>query len=455
MAIAFSASAAASRSEALTARYERIRNASVALASRLAPEDQVVQTIPEVSPTKWHLAHVTWFFERFCLKEHKPGYRAVDDRYDYLFNSYYYTVGEMYRRPQRGLLSRPTVAEILEFRNRVDEAMLALIAEREGDAAFEALVELGLNHEQQHQELLLTDIKHVFLSNPLGPAYDELPAPPAAEAAPLEFVPRGGGLLEIGSRGGGFCFDNETPRHQELVRDHALGHRLVTNAEYRRFIEARGYTEPALWLSDGWSTIREERWNRPLCWSEDLEQEFTLGGWRPIDPDAPVCHVSFYEADAFARWAGARLPTEAEWELAAAEAESGGALDAPETTVGLAESQTSGRIAEPETRSAVAAGANLLDAGYLHPIASGERGAVAQLFGDVWEWTASPYAPYPGFRPLGGSLGEYNGKFMCNQMVVRGGSCATWAEHIRATYRSFFYPRDRWQFLGFRLAKDS
>ncbi|HEX7079844.1 MAG TPA: ergothioneine biosynthesis protein EgtB [Gammaproteobacteria bacterium] len=440
MVIAPSAPAAALESEALAERYQRVRSASIALASPLAPEDQVIQTIPEVSPTKWHLAHTTWFFERFCLVEHAPGYARVDERYEYLFNSYYYTVGEMYRRPRRGLLSRPTVAEIHDYRARVDDAMSDLIARREDDAAFRFLVELGLHHEQQHQELLLTDIKHVFFSNPLGPAYTLLPERPKAEAEALRFVPRSGGLREIGSRGDTFCFDNETPRHAVLVRDHALGHRLVTNAEYREFIEQGGYSQPALWLSDGWATIREEGWSRPLCWSEDLEQEFTLGGWRPIDPHAPVCHVSYYEADAFARWAGARLPTEAEWELAAA--------------------------------SQPVAG-NLLDTGLLRPTsippaAGGTRGGAAaprppdeapqsplvQLYGDVWEWTASPYGPYPGFKPLAGSLGEYNGKFMANQMVVRGGSCATWAEHVRATYRSFFYPRDRWQFLGFRLAKD-
>lgn len=427
MAIAPPPQAAALEPEALAARYQRVRDASLALAEPLAPEDQVVQTIPEVSPTKWHLAHVTWFFERFCLLEHVPGYAPVDERYHYLFNSYYYTVGEMYRRPQRGLLSRPTVAEIRDYRARVDDAMRRLIAERGDDPSLAFLVELGLNHEQQHQELLLTDIKHVFFSNPLGPAYADLPES-RSEATDLAFVRRPGGLLEIGATGDAFCFDNETPRHQVLVHDHALANRLVTNAEYREFIDDGGYRRPELWLSDGWALIRAEGWERPLCWSEDLDREFTLGGWRPIDPHAPVCHVSYYEAEAFARWVGARLPTEAEWELAAA-------------------------------RQPVAG--NLLDQGRLHPAACSSSPAsepaapLHQLYGDVWEWTATPYGPYPGFEPLAGSLGEYNGKFMCNQMVVRGGSCATWAEHIRATYRSFFYPRDRWQFLGFRLAKDA
>jgi ergothioneine biosynthesis protein EgtB len=407
-------------------RFTRIRQATVRLTETLAPEDQVVQTMPEVSPTKWHLAHVTWFFERFCLLEHAPGYEPADERYLHLFNSYYYTVGEMYARPHRGLLSRPTVGEILSYRARVDDAMQALIARRADDPAFAFLVALGLHHEQQHQELLLTDIKHVFFTNPLGPAYRELPPAPPTAGGPLTFVARSGGEFHIGAAGDAFCFDNETPRHRVLVENHALSNRLVTNAEYRRFMDEGGYRNPALWLADGWAKIREAAWSRPLCWSDDATREFTLGGWREIDPNGPVCHVSYYEADAFARWAGARLPTEAEWELAAAETGVGG---------------------------------NLLDGGLLHPVAyGGERTPdkpIGQLYGDVWEWCASSYAPYPGFEPLAGSLGEYNGKFMCNQMVVRGGSCATWSEHIRATYRSFFYPHDRWQFLGIRLAKDS
>jgi ergothioneine biosynthesis protein EgtB len=411
--------------EPLGARYDCIRRASLALAAPLTPEDQVVQVMPETSPTKWHLAHVTWFFERFCLAEHVPGYEPVDPRYDHLFNSYYYTVGEMHARPQRGLLSRPTVAEIRTYRERVDEAMQRLIEQRADDRAFRDLVTLGLHHEQQHQELLLTDIKQVFFANPLAPAYEALQTPPSPPPMPLDFVRRPGGEFEIGATGKDFCFDNETPRHRVLVEDHALGSRLITNSEYREFIDAGGYREPKLWLADGWAKLREPGgFTRPLCWSVDVSREFTLAGWRELDPHAPVCHVSFYEADAFARWAGARLPTEAEWELAAYETPVRG---------------------------------NLLDAGYLQPIAAAAearaRHPIQQLFGDVWEWCASPYAPYPGFKPLAGSLGEYNGKFMCNQLIVRGGSCVTAAEHIRATYRSFFYPQDRWQFLGFRLAK--
>lgn len=444
-------------SEPLAAYYERVRSTTLALAAPLTAEDQVVQTIPEVSPTKWHLAHVTWFFEHFCLLAHDAAYRQFDERYHHLFNSYYYTVGEMHRRARRGVLSRPTVIEIHKYREHVDAAMLALIARRAGDPDFDFLVTLGLNHEQQHQELLLTDIKHVLFVNPLGPAYRPAATPqplhesehdcsvreasaglaaathPSVSPAepvpgltgPLRFVEFEGGQFEIGAEGDGFCFDNETPRHRVLVRDHAIANRLVTNGEFRAFIDDGAYDDPAIWLSDGWAKIREEGWNRPLCSSEDMTREFTLNGWRELDSRSPVCHVSYYEADAFARWAGARLPTEAEWELAAHDSDVDG---------------------------------NLLDSGHLHPAAApGSRpGAheMGQLWGDVWEWTSSSYDAYPGFVPLAGSLGEYNGKFMCNQMVVRGGSCATSRDHIRASYRSFFYPHDRWQFLGFRLARD-
>jgi ergothioneine biosynthesis protein EgtB len=411
----------------LAKAYERVRRATVALAAPLEPEDQVVQPIVEASPTKWHLAHVTWFFERFCLREHVRDYRPIDDLYDRLFNSYYYTVGEMHARHARGLLTRPTVAEIHAYRAHVDEAMQRLIAARDGDPSFASLVTLGLHHEQQHQELLLTDIKQVFFANPLGTAYRELPAPPKQRATQLNLIGRSGGTFDIGASGDdGFAFDNETPRHRVLVEEHALGSRLITNDEFRQFIDAGGYREPSLWLADGWAKIREAQWNRPLCWSEGLTREFTLGGWREMDANAPVCHVSYYEADAFARWAGARLPTEAEWELAAAD---------------------------------VPVGGNTLDAGHFHAAALTREPRsptpIKQLWGDVWEWCSSSYAPYPGFQPLAGSLGEYNGKFMCNQLVVRGGSCATWAEHLRPSYRSFFYPHDRWQFLGFRLAKSA
>jgi ergothioneine biosynthesis protein EgtB len=405
--------------DSLSARYSRVRAVSLALAEPLAPEDTVVQSMPDVSPTKWHLAHVTWFFERFVLEPFATGYMRFSEDYDYLFNSYYYTAGQMHARPRRGLLSRPTLAEVLAYRTHVDEQMQRLLEERAGDAELEAVVTLGLNHEQQHQELLLTDIKHVLAQNPLLPAYD--PALPVAPSRPVPgyaFEKGVSGIHPIGAASDGFCFDNETPRHDALLHEHRIGTRLVTNGEFREFVTSGGYAESTLWLSDGWATVNQEGWHRPLYWSEDLAGEFTLGGFRDIDAAAPVTHVSFYEADAFARWAGARLPTEFEWETAAA-----------------------GRPVE----------GNLLQSGLLHPAAGGDA---AQFFGDVWEWTSSPYAPYPGFVPLEGSLGEYNGKFMCNQVTARGASCVTSQDHARATYRNFFYPQQRWQFFGIRLAKD-
>ena len=405
--------------DSLSANYARVRAQSLALIETLAPEDTVVQSMPDVSPTKWHLAHVTWFFERFVLEPFATGYMRFSEDYDYLFNSYYYTAGQMHARPRRGLLSRPTLAEVFAYRSHVDEQMQRLLEERAGDAELEAVITLGLNHEQQHQELLLTDIKHVLAQNPLLPAYD--PALPVAPSRPVPgyaFENGLSGIHPVGATGDSFCFDNETPRHDTLLHEHRIGTRLVTNGEFREFVTGGGYADSTLWLSDGWTTVNQESWNRPLYWSEDLASEFTLGGQRDIDNDAPVTHISFYEADAFARWAGARLPTEFEWETAAA-----------------------GRPVE----------GNLLQSGLLHPAAGGDA---AQFFGDVWEWTSSPYAPYPGFVPLEGSLGEYNGKFMCNQVTARGASCVTSRDHVRATYRNFFYPQQRWQFFGIRLAKD-
>jgi ergothioneine biosynthesis protein EgtB len=402
-------------------RYWQVRVQSLRLAHPLTAEDCAAQSMPDASPAKWHLAHTTWFFERFVLRPHVPGYRVFEPLYDYLFNSYYDAVGERHPRPERGLLTRPPLAAIIDYRAHVDEHMQGLLAD--GDAPT-AVVELGLNHEQQHQELMLTDLKHLFSRNPLEPAYRHYPGPVAGKAgerARPGWSPREGGLHEIGADAGpGFCFDNETPRHRVWVDPYRLAHRPVTNGEFREFVSDGGYDQPLLWLSEGWATARREGWRRPLYWSEALDTEFTLSGRRELDPDAPVCHVSYYEADAFARWAGARLPTEAEWELAAAD----------QPVVG-----------------------NLLDAGTLHPEPSGEHGTLAQLFGDVWEWTASPYAPYPGFATLEGALGEYNGKFMCNQMVLRGGSCATPGGHVRASYRNFFPPQARWQFSGLRLAR--
>jgi ergothioneine biosynthesis protein EgtB len=403
--------------ESLRERYERVRATSLALVTDLRPEDTVIQSMPDVSPTKWHLAHVTWFFERFVLEP--CGVPRFDEDYHYLFNSYYNSVGEMHPRPQRGQISRPTLAEVFDYRAHVDEQMARVIDGGRVDDVIRDVLILGLHHEQQHQELLLTDIKHVLSSNSLRPAArSDLNTTSGATTSAQSFTNGSSGIVRIGHEGDGFCFDNELPRHDALLHAHAIGDRLVTNAEYREFIRSGAYDEPAHWLSDGWTTIRQRNWNRPLYWDEALETEFTLGGQREIDDNAPVTHVSYYEADAFARWAGHRLPTEFEWEHAARD----------ETLRG-----------------------NLLGNNAWHPLAAGGN---RQLIGDVWEWTSSAYAPFPGFKPLAGSLGEYNGKFMCNQMTVRGGSCVTADDHIRCTYRSFFYPDARWQFLGFRLAKD-
>ena len=405
----------------LNATFQSVRTRTTALCDHLEPEDYVIQSMPDVSPVKWHLAHTTWFFEQFILVPFLDGYQCFDEGYHYLFNSYYYTAGSMHPRPQRGLLSRPLVREILQYREHVDEAMGRLLEAGPEDPEISDRLALGINHEQQHQELLLTDIKHVFSCNPaLPPVNPELPCPAPHAPTELLFLDRPGGMFDIGANMEGFCFDNETPRHQALLQDHSIGSRLVTNGEYLEFIRDKAYENPALWLSDGWSAINQHGWNRPLYWSQDLASEFTLGGLRELDRNAPVAHVSYYEADAFARWSGCRLPTEFEWEIAA-------------------------------SRQAVAG--NLLETGFWQPAAADE--ANSQLYGDAWEWTSSPYSPYPGFKPLAGSLGEYNGKFMCNQLTVRGGSCVTASSHIRASYRSFFYPDARWQFLGFRLAKDS
>ncbi len=376
--------------------------------------------MPDVSPTKWHLAHTSWFFEHFVLEPFSPEYRAFNKRFHFLFNSYYFTAGQMHPRPQRGLLSRPLVSEILQYRDHVDEAIIRLVQSDGENGEISNRVTLGLHHEQQHQELLLTDIKHVFSLHPDKPAVNpELVVPSSAPPAEYRFTAHAGGISEIGVESGDFYFDNETPRHRVITREHAIGSRLVTNGEYREFILDGAYENHEPWLSDGWAANKEHGWNKPLYWSDDLASEFTLGGLRDLDLNAAVTHVSYYEADAYSRWAGYRLPTEAEWELAA--------------------------------RDQPVAG-NLMDSEIWHPQAA--QGDATQFFGDTWEWTASSYAPYPGFVPLSGSLGEYNGKFMCNQMTVRGGSCVTANGHIRSTYRSFFYPDARWQFLGIRLAKD-
>ena len=409
---------AAVPADSLAAQYARIRNATVALCQHLEPEDYVVQSMSDVSPTKWHLAHVTWFFERFVLKKYSKTYDWFNEDFDYTLNSYFYTIGGMYPRPDRGLLARPTVKEVIAYRDHVDTAMLDLIAGKAGDAEFDFLVEVGLSHEQQHQELMLTDIKHVFSVNPAWPAVNPaLAPPPDQQSPPHEFRNGPSGIQEIGHRDNSYCFDNELPRHPELIAEHQIGSRLINNGEYLDFIRDDAYSDPKLWHSDGWATINREGWTRPLYWAEGLDAEFTLGGKRELDMQAPVAHVSYYEAYAYAKWAGARLPTEAEWELAA---------DGEDVSGNFSESN------------------------YWHPVAA----SGSQLFGDLWEWTSSAYLPYPGFVPLPGALGESNGKFMSGQMTVRGGSCVTAADHMRASVRSFFYPHQRWQFLGIRLAKD-
>jgi ergothioneine biosynthesis protein EgtB len=404
----------------MTARFLQVRQRTLELCAGLSAEDLQLQSMPDASPGKWHLAHTSWFFEQFVLGRN-PAYRPRDPAWHYLFNSYYQSVGPMHARPQRGLLSRPSLDEVRDYRCRIDDAVAALL-DRGDDAELPGLVELGLQHEQQHQELLLTDIKHALWCNPLQPAYRApIAAATEANAMPLHFVAGREGIVEIGHRGEGFAFDNETPRHRALLQPHALANRLVTNAEYLAFVREGGYREPGLWLSDGWATLQREGWQHPLYWQDDLASEFTVAGVRALDPHEPVCHLSFYEAEAFARWAGARLPTEAEWESAA---------------------------------QGVAIDGNLQDTQRFQPRAAGAGSGLQQLYGDVWEWTASPYVGYPGFRPLPGSLGEYNGKFMCGQWVLRGGSCATPRDHIRATYRNFFPPQARWQFAGLRLGQD-
>jgi len=409
----------------LAADYRAVRELSRTLCAPLCTEDYCIQTMADVSPPKWHLAHTSWFFEQFVLLPYQPGYRVFHPRYDYLFNSYYVTHGTPYPRPQRGLLSRPTVDEIYRYRDHVDAAMAALLAQvpaAHEDDVF-GRTRLGLNHEQQHQELLLTDIKHIFAHNPLRPAYAEPGADVAAAARPVQWLQFAGGIAEIGYAGSDFAYDNETPRHRVYLNDFALASRPVSNGEYVAFMADGGYRRPEFWLSDGWAAVKGNAWQAPLYWEQQDGSwwHMTLAGMQPVDEAAPVCHVSLYEAAAYAAWAGARLPTEAEWERCAQD---------------------------------VAIEGNLLESGHLRPVASDTAASPRQLFGDVWEWTASAYGPYPGFRPLAGSLGEYNGKFMSSQMILRGGSCVTSRSHIRASYRNFFYPGDRWQFSGIRLAAD-
>jgi ergothioneine biosynthesis protein EgtB len=413
----------------LARRYAETRQRTEALAEPLSAEDQTVQSMPDVSPTKWHRAHTSWFFETFLLTPYLKGYRAFDPAYAYLFNSYYEAVGARHPRPQRGFISRPGIAEIVRYRAHVDRAMTELIATLDPVAWAEAapLIELGINHEEQHQELILMDIKHVLSLNPLQPAYVAPVATPPGTVTAAGWVSFAGGLRQLGHGGDGFAFDNERPRHKVWLEPFRLATRLATCGDYLAFIADDGYRRAEFWLSDGWALVQQEGWSAPLYWRDegaDGWSVFTLSGRRAVDPAEPVSHVSFYEADAFARWSGKRLPTEAEWEVAAVEA-------AP-----------------------LPAG-NLMDRGLYHPQPAQNGEGLQQMIGDAWEWTASPYMPYPGFHPLAGAVGEYNGKFMSNQMVLRGGAAVTPPGHVRATYRNFFPPAARWPFGGIRLAEDA
>jgi ergothioneine biosynthesis protein EgtB len=400
-------------------RYHQVRRATLELTKPFSAEDQMLQSMPDCSPAKWHLAHTTWFFETFILRDFVPDYKPFDPRFKQLFNSYYKQVGSHPYRGSRGLMSRPNLSEIHAYREHVDDAILRCL-EGNDDERTAALVELGLNHEQQHQELIVTDMKHALWSMPLRPEAVKQPYA-VSSSAPLQWVNFDGGICEIGFEGSGFAFDNESPRHSVLLQPFRLASRLVTNGEYIEFMDDDGYHRPELWLSDGWDGACAQHWNSPLYWEQrdGIWFEFTFDGMRELDPAAPVCHVSYYEADAFARWSNARLAREEEWEVASALSQSKGTFQ---------------------------------ESGKLHPQAAAGPG-LQQMFGDAWEWTGSAYLAYPGFKPAAGAIGEYNGKFMCNQFVLRGGSCATPESHIRATYRNFFPPHARWQFMGIRLAK--
>lgn len=416
----------------LLARYRRIRGETEQLVDPLSAEDMQLQSMPDASPAKWHLAHTSWFFETFLLRPSLAGYRAFDPGFHQLFNSYYNSLGTPFSRPQRGLLSRPDLETVFAYRRSVDRHIAQLLSECPLPPEIQALITLGLNHEQQHQELLLTDIKHAFSINPISPAYLENPGddpdePRDTGAAALRWMDIPGGIHSIGSDADHFCFDNETPAHQQLLQPFQIASRLVTNGEYREFIDDGGYRTPRLWLSDGWAEINQRSAIHPAYWREREGRwyQFALHGLEPIVDSEPVCHLSYYEADAYATWAGKRLPTEFEWEVAAC------LLRTPDQL----------------------AGANLLEKRLFRPETAGARHF--QFLGDLWEWTSSAYLPYPGFRASADAVGEYNGKFMCNQKVLRGGSCVTPADHIRISYRNFFFPHQFWQFTGIRLAGDA
>ena len=426
--------------EELRARYRRVRNLTEALAAPLRPEDQVIQSMADVSPTKWHRGHTTWFFETFLLEPTLAGYEVFDTDFRYLFNSYYEAVGPRHPRSQRGLLSRPTVEEVARYRAHVDAAMDKLIDRCDADAwpAFADLAVLGFHHEQQHQELLLMDIKHVLFNNPVDSVHVEAPLASVASARPMRMLDFTGGLVEIGHDAehpeSDFAFDNESPRHRVYLEPFRIADRLVTAGEWLEFMADGGYAKPELWLSDGWYAVQEHGWDSPLYWRDDGPDGwslFTLNGWRPVAPSEPVVHVSHYEADAFARWRGARLPTEFEWEHAV------------ESVPAHAQFERAGLLDSAPSRAR------------LHPASAPDAGEFAQAFGDVWQWTASAYLPYPRFAPAAGAVGEYNGKFMSGQMVLRGGACITPASHVRVTYRNFFPPGGRWLFGGVRLAADA
>jgi ergothioneine biosynthesis protein EgtB len=398
-------------------RYVSVRSATEEIARPLTAEDQTIQSMPDASPTKWHRAHTTWFFETFVLAPNVPGYRPYADRYGYLFNSYYEAVGPRHARPARGMITRPGIAEIADYRAYVDDAVLRLLGDDRPNVV--SLIELGLHHEQQHQELILTDIKHAFSLNPIRPTYVDAPAKSGRGTPPANWLAFEGGIYSIGHSGSGFAFDNEGPAHDELVRPFRIMDRPISVGEYLTFIADGGYKRPEFWLSDGWATAQAAQWDAPAYWERDGDawSAYTLHGTRALGSDEPACHVSLYEAAAYAAWAGKRLPSEFEWEVAA----------------------QSGDVA-----------AKSPDAARAHPAP-----VVAGFVQDVWEWTASPYHPYPGYRQAAGAIGEYNGKFMVNQMVLRGRSCATPPGHERPTYRNFFPPPARWQFSGFRLAEDA
>ena len=407
----------------LSARYRDVRRQSLLLAEPLTDEDCGAQSMPDASPIKWHLAHTTWFFETFILERMEAGFQPFHPAFRVLFNSYYNGIGEKHPRAQRGLLTRPAMAQVRAYRDDVD-ARVARLLVGELDAGqrgqLETLIALGLEHEQQHQELMLTDVKHLLAQSALLPAYLDAPMPAAAEAPPLSWLGFDGGLTAIGYDGEGFCFDNELPRHKQYVAPFQLASRLVTNGEYQAFIAAGGYFNAALWLAEGWDWVRGQNLKCPIYWQQDDNgdwQEFTLRGARALDPNLPVTHLSLFEADAYAHWAGARLPTEAEWEFAAAQA--------------------------------------TMETGELHPAGAGTGAGLLQMFGHCWQWTSSSYSPYPGYQTAPGALGEYNGKFMLNQYVLRGSSCATPAGHARASYRNFFPAGARWQFTGIRLARQA